>query len=168
MAFPSKVPIRVHLCSSLFREADLMDRYPMHVNTVERQIMWGDLDSLGIVFYPRYYEWIDGAAHLFFDSLGLPMDRLWQQRGLLFGLVETSCGYRRPGRYHDRIRITTSLEDLGAKTLVLRHLITQAAGDTVMVEGREKRICLDVSDPLHFKAVDLPPDIRQVLDHAKV
>jgi len=28
----------------------------MKQNIVERKIMWGDLDSLGIVFYPRYYE----------------------------------------------------------------------------------------------------------------
>jgi len=37
----------------------------MMQNVVERKIMWGDLDSLGIVFYPRYYEWIDASGHLF-------------------------------------------------------------------------------------------------------
>jgi len=139
----------------------------MHTNTVERQIMWGDLDALGIVFYPRYYEWIDGAAHLFFDRIGLAMNDLWRGRNLLFGLVETRCGYRQPGRYHDKIRITTRLGELGTKTLVLHHAITRADGDTLMIEGREKRICLDVTDPLHFKAVDLPPDILQVLENAK-
>ena len=43
----------------------------MHVHTVERRIMWGDLDSLGIVFYPRYYEWMDACGHLLFESLRL-------------------------------------------------------------------------------------------------
>jgi acyl-CoA thioesterase FadM len=37
----------------------------MKQSIVERKIAWGDLDALGIVFYPRYYEWIDAAAHHF-------------------------------------------------------------------------------------------------------
>jgi hypothetical protein len=36
-----------------------------------------------------------------------------------------------------------------------------------MVEGYEKRICLDVSDPKNFKAIDIPQDIRTVLREAK-
>ena len=43
----------------------------MKQNVIERQIMWGDLDALGIVFYPRFYEWMDAAAHLYFAALGL-------------------------------------------------------------------------------------------------
>jgi len=60
---------------------------------VERKIMWGDLDALGIVFYPRYYEWIDGCGHLFFEAAGFRQGDLWKERGLIFGLVETSCKY---------------------------------------------------------------------------
>ena len=37
----------------------------MFQNVIERQIGWGDLDPAGIVYYPRYYEWIDAAGHLF-------------------------------------------------------------------------------------------------------
>jgi len=60
-------------------------------NTVHRKIMWGDLDSLGIVFYPRYYEWIDAAGHLFFDAIGLNLGSLMNERKIQFGLIETNC-----------------------------------------------------------------------------
>jgi len=30
----------------------------------------------GIVFYPRYYEWIDACGHLFFESIGLNIGKL--------------------------------------------------------------------------------------------
>lgn len=138
----------------------------MRENTVERRIMWGDLDSLGIVFYPRYYEWIDACGHLFFDAIGLNLGQLWRRRRLQLGLVETGCRYRSPGRYDQRIRITTRIGALRSKLVHLDHRIQDAATGALMVEGMEKRICLDVSNPEQFRAVDIPPDIRALLAEA--
>lgn len=137
----------------------------MNQNVIERRIAWGDLDPLGIVFYPRYYEWIDAAGHLFFESLGLPLDALHRDRGIGFGLVETGCRYRRPGRYHQEIRILTSLSELGGRTLVLRHRIEDAAG-ALLAEGFEKRICLDVADPEDLISMPIPDDIARILGEA--
>ena len=137
-------------------------------NSVERQIMWGDLDSLGIVFYPRYYEWIDACGHLFFEALGLNIGRLWEERNILFGLVETSCRYFRPGRYHQKIRISTSIEALEKKTLTLQHDIRDVENGERMVLGLEKRICMDVARPDDLKARDIPADLFAVLDQARI
>lgn len=133
---------------------------------IRKKIMWGDLDSLGIVFYPRYYEWMDACGHLFFESIGLRLGDLWKERGLLFGLVETSCRYRRPGRYHEEIEITTTMEEMKSKTLVLRHIIRRAGTNEIMVEGYEKRVCLDCSDSGNFRAVRIPGDIARMLEKA--
>ena len=139
----------------------------MKQNVVERKIMWGDLDSLGIVFYPRYYEWIDASGHLFFDKINLNIGDLWQKRNILFGLVETSCRYLKPGRYHQSVRIVTNIDALEEKTLVFKHSIHDSTDDVLMVEGYEKRVCLDVSDPKNFRAIDIPQDIYDVLKKAK-
>ena len=138
----------------------------MEQHTVERKIMWGDLDALGIVYYPRYYEWIDAGAHLFFEALDLNSDYLWKARHILFGLVESGCRYFRPGRYHQQIRIVTGIDALTTKTIILKHRILAAADDQLMVEGTEKRICLDVSDPESFRAQDIPADIFKRLKNA--
>ncbi len=135
----------------------------MRKNIVERRIMWGDLDSLGIVFYPRYYEWIDASGHLFFEAIGLNLGDLWSKRQILFGLAETSCSYRKPGRYHQKISITTHVDVLTDKTVTLKHLIHELPTGTLLLEGYEKRICLDVSDPDNFRAIDIPNDILAVL-----
>ncbi len=132
-------------------------------NVVKRRIMWGDLDSLGIVFYPRYYEWIDGCGHLFFESIGINMNSLWKERGILFGLIETGCKYHVPGRYHDEIEIRTHLDELTNKTITLNHKIYRNDG-ILMVEGFELRVCMDVSDPQRFVAIPIPADIRKVFE----
>ncbi|MFH1242952.1 MAG: thioesterase family protein [Pseudomonadota bacterium] len=136
----------------------------MKQNVVERRIMWGDLDSLGIVFYPRYYEWMDACGHLFFEAIDLNFGDLWRDRKILFGLAETSCRYFRPARYHQRIRILTHIDSLEKKTVLLRHAIRASKDDALMVDGFEKRICLDVSDPEGFRAIDFPPDIYDLLN----
>ncbi len=140
----------------------------MKQHSVERRVMWGDLDSLGIVFYPRYYEWIDACGHLFFESIGLNQGSLWRDRGILFGLAETSCRYLLPARYHQKIRILTHIQALEAKTVLLAHPIRDAETNELMVKGLEKRICLDVSDPGRFKAMPIPEDIYERLAEAGV
>jgi YbgC/YbaW family acyl-CoA thioester hydrolase len=130
---------------------------------VERKIMWGDLDSLGIVFYPKYYEWADACAHLFFESIDLRLDELWKKRKLLFGLIETSSQYNSPGRYHESIKIITEIERLAPKTVAFKHTIVRGFSDTVMLTVREKRICMDVTDPENIRAVEIPSDLYSVM-----
>ena len=135
----------------------------MTQSIVERKIMWGDLDALGIVFYPRYYEWIDAAAHQFFEAIDLNPGWLWKERNILFGLVESSCRYYQPGRYHQKIRIITRIDEVTSKTLTLNHRILKATDEQTMVEGMEKRICLNVADPEAFQAQEIPVDILERL-----
>jgi len=137
-------------------------------NIVERRIMWGDLDALGIVFYPRYYEWFDGCAHQFFEVIGISHDHLWKAHGIVFGLAETRCRYKRAGRYHQRIKIGTQLEDLRTKTLMLRHTVTRGDNDKTMVIGVEKRVCMDASDIHNLKMATIPEKVYQVLEDALV
>lgn len=138
----------------------------MKQNIIERRIMWGDLDALGIVFYPRFYEWFDGCGHMFFESIGLPLDQLWQEQSIMFGLMETSSRYFSPGRYNDRIRIISSIEELDVRTLTLIHRVELLSDATRLVEGLEKRICMDVSNPSKFLSREIPSEIYEVLENA--
>ena len=128
--------------------------------------MWGDLDPLGIVFYPRYYEWIEASTHLFFESIGLSINALWEERLIQFGLIETSCRYSRPGRYHQQICIVTHIDALNRYTLTLKHRIHCAIDELLMVTGFERRVCMDVSDPKNIRAKSIPADIFAVLSDA--
>ena len=131
-------------------------------NKIERKITWGDLDSLCIVFYPKYYEWIDGCSHLFFEKIDLDLVQLWKKRHLIFSLVNTSCEYFSPGRYHQEIIITTHIENLEKKTVTMNHMITDKSTGTVMIRGVEKRICMNVKDMDNFNALNIPDDIYEI------
>jgi len=130
---------------------------------LEKQIGWGDLDAAGIVYYPHYYEWIDTANHLMFDAIGLNHQMLLQSRQLQFGLVESRCSYLKPGRYLDTIHVISEIEEIGKKTVTFKSRIVGAEDGSVLVEGMEKRICIDASNPKHLKAKDIPEDILAIL-----
>lgn len=138
----------------------------MTQNVVERKIMWGDLDALGIVFYPRYYEWMDACGHQFFEQLDLNLGQLWEKHGIQFGLIETSCRYHQTGRYYQKIKIVTAIEILTRKTVHLSHRIYDTQHDQLMVEGLEKRICMNVTNPKKFHAQNIPQEIYAVLQEA--
>ncbi|MGB5159368.1 acyl-CoA thioesterase [Desulfobacterium sp. N47] len=138
----------------------------MKQNIVERKIMWGDLDSMGIVFYPRYYEWIDACSHLFFESIDLNLVKLTEKMHLGFGLAESSCIYIKPGRYHQTVKIITQLEELNEKTVKLKHFIHNTLNNELMVTGLEKRICMDVSNPENLMAINIPEKIYSILKTA--
>lgn len=135
-------------------------------NKVDRKISWGDLDSLCIVFYPKYYEWIDGCSHLFFEKINLDLVKLWRERHLIFSLVKTSCEYFSPGRYHQEIVIETYIEMLEQKTVTMNHTITDRMSGKIMVRGLEKRICMNVKDLDQFNAMDIPDDIHGILKNS--
>lgn len=138
----------------------------MKVHVWERKIMWGDLDSLGIVFYPRYYEWMDASSHLFFEALGVPLAEMLRSRRIIFGLAATSCKYLSPVRYHETIQIRTFLREVNSKTLELSHLIFRVSDGKIIAEGRERRICLELIEGGEIKARNIPADIMEILRDA--
>ncbi len=135
----------------------------MKVHIWERKVMWGDLDSLGIVFYPKYYEWMDASSHLFFEALGIPLGEILKARRIIFGLTATSCRYLAPARYHERIQIRTSLKEVGSKTLELGHAISRVSDGKLLAEGSERRICIEVLEGGELRATAIPDDILEIL-----
>lgn len=138
----------------------------MFENVIERRIMWGDLDALGIVFYPRYYEWIDACAHQFFEAINIPHDQMWEKHGIVFGLAKTQCRYKQAGRYHQRINIGTRLTELSTKGLTLKHTITKKEDGSIVLIAIEKRICLDARDKHDLKIKTIPKTVYKLLEKA--
>lgn len=134
--------------------------------TIEKKILWGDMDPAGIVYYPRYYQWMDGATHQFFENNSLNLNSLMLERNIQFALAETACEYFSPGGYHQIILINTHIEQMDKHTVTLRHNITEKDDGRILVNGMEKRICLEIQAPGKMMAIEIPPDIRELLNKA--
>lgn len=128
------------------------------------RVQWGDCDPARIVFYPNYYCWMDEASQHLFESVGLGWTALrekYDAPGL--PLISTHAEYRAPGYFGDDLIVEAWVSDWGTKSLTISHRIVR--GETVLVEGYEKRIW-SKGDPIdHGKItpVAIPEDVKALL-----
>ncbi|MEO8542790.1 MAG: thioesterase family protein [Burkholderiaceae bacterium] len=128
----------------------------------EVEVMFGDCDPAGIVYFPNFARWMDGSSLNFFSQCGvLPWRELIKTRGIIgTPLLETHTRFMRPATYGERLQIHTSVQEWRAKVFIHHHVVKR--GETVLCEGQETRaFCIrHPDDPERIKAIPVPQDIR--------
>lgn len=105
----------------------------------EVDVLFGDCDPAGIVFFPNFSKWMDASSLHFFRQCGVPPWReLVKTRGIIgTPLLEINTRFIRPATYGERLQIETSVTEWRDKVFVHQHTVRR--GDTVLCEGRETR-----------------------------
>ena len=125
----------------------------------EVEIMFGDCDPAGIVFFPNYSKWMDASSQSFFLQCGVPRWReLENTRGIVgTPLLEINTKFYKPATYGDRIEVHTSVEEWRAKVFIQHHRVLR--GDVLLCEGRETRAFV-VRIEGRLKSIPVPEDIK--------
>ena len=128
----------------------------------EVQVMFGDCDPAGIVFFPNFLKWMDASSLNFFVKCGVPT---WRELVKITGvigtpLLEIHTKFSRPATYGETLQIHTSVEEWRSKVFIHRHIVKR--GDVLICEGTETRaFCQRVpGDPDRIQAIAVPPDIK--------
>ena len=128
----------------------------------EVEVMFGDCDPAGIVFFPNFSRWMDASSLNFFVKRGVPSWRdLYRTTGIIgTPLLEINTRFVSPATYGERLRVHTSIQAWRSKVFIQKHIITR--GDTLICEGTETRaFCIrHPDDPNRIKAVAVPEDIK--------
>ncbi len=77
--------------------------------SVRVQVGWGDCDPAGIVFYPRFYAWMDNVSHVLAREMGIPRESMIPPGVELLGfpVVGTQAQYVAPARMDDILEVRT-------------------------------------------------------------
>src|SRR5437764_11345755 len=107
---------------------------------VRVQVGWGDCDPAGIVFYPRFYAWMDTVSHVLAREMGIPRESMIPPGTDMYGfpVVGTQAQYLAPARMDDVLEVRTWVSRVGRSSLSLRHEIVR--DDVLLVRGREDRV----------------------------
>lgn len=128
----------------------------------EVNVMFGDCDPAGIVFYPNFAKWMDASSLNFFMQCGVPPWReLVKTTGIIGDpLLEISIKFIRPATYGETLQIHTSVDEWRGKVFVQRHVVKRGAD--LLCEGTEVRaFCVRPTDnPDGIKAIQVPEDIK--------
>ena len=113
--------------------------------SVRVQVGWGDCDPAGIVFYPRFYAWMDTVSHVLAREMGIPREAMIPPGSDMLGfpVVGTEAQYLTPARMDDILEVRTWVARVGRSSLSLRHEILRIETDgseTPIANGREDRV----------------------------
>jgi 4-hydroxybenzoyl-CoA thioesterase len=135
--------------------------------SVRVQVGWGDCDPAGIVFYPRFYAWMDTVSHVLAREMGIPRESMIPPGldMLGFPVVGTQAQYVTPARMDDILEVRTWVARVGRSSLSLRHEILRMEPDgseTMVAHGHEDRVFISHgADGL--RARELTPRMREAL-----
>ena len=128
----------------------------------EVEVMFGDCDPAGIVFFPNFSRWMDASSLNFFVKCGLlPWRELVKTRGIIgTPLLEIHTKFISTATYGERLQIHTSIAEWRDKVFIQKHLVKR--GDTLLCEGSETRaFCIrHPEDPDRIKAIAIPADVK--------
>jgi len=126
-------------------------------------IEWGDCDSAGIVFYPRYFAIFDwSTATLLAHALGMKKPQIIEHYGIAgIPMVDTRGKFYVPSSYGDEVVIESRVEKFGRSSFDVYHRLLKDAA--LGAECWETRVWVarHPDDPKRIQAVPIPDEVKE-------
>ena len=124
-----------------------------------RPVRFADCDPAGIVFFPRYFEMLNGVVEEWFSAaLGLDYAAFIGPRRTGLGPAHAEADFFRPGRHGDVLAFAVLVPRIGGSSVALEIPVTQ--GTEPVFVGRLSIVTTSLEA---HRAVPLPPDLRAAL-----
>ncbi len=111
----------------------------MLINKRSIHIEWGDCDPLGIVYFPRYFEFFDACTNALFERAGLRKQEMLEKYKIGgIPLVEARARFLAPSAFGETVVVESNITEWGKSSFSVHHRLFKA--DLLAVEGFEKRV----------------------------
>ena len=97
------------------------------------RVRWGECDMQGIVFNPRYMEFVDAAFTEYWRTIGMPYPTAFLEAGTDTFMVAANTAYRDAARFDEELDIYIRTEYLGATSFRIAFSIRR--DNAILVEG---------------------------------
>lgn len=128
--------------------------------TTTAQVRFADVDPAGIVFYPRYFEMLNGAVEDWFaQELGMNFATMHLDAHIGVPTVKLDVEFTSPSRLGDRLDITITPQRLGRTSCGIEVVFSG--------EGRERLraqvvlVCMDLN--IH-RPTEWPEGVRAAIE----
>ena len=106
------------------------------VFTTTRRVRFADCDAAGIVFFPRYFEMLNGVVEDWFAGpLEASFRELHLERRVSVPTAAVEARFIAPSRLEDDLSFALTVTKLGGASCGLRHRIT--SGDQLRFEATQ-------------------------------
>jgi acyl-CoA thioester hydrolase len=98
------------------------------------RVIYGDTDTMGIVYHANYLRWFEIGRTELFRHLGMPYREI-EARGLMLPVSEVKCKYLTPARYDDVLVIDATLNTGFRAGMQFDYAITSQDGAVIHTTG---------------------------------
>jgi 4-hydroxybenzoyl-CoA thioesterase len=128
-------------------------------------VRFGACDPVGIVYFPRYFDWFHQAMEAWFgEALGVPYHEILRTHG--FPAVHTECDYQRPCAFGDQVVVELRVGRIGRTSVRLNYRVLGPDGEAdVRATGHTVVVCFETQgSAAEMRAVALPVGVRAAME----
>jgi 4-hydroxybenzoyl-CoA thioesterase len=125
-----------------------------------RNVRFGDCDPAGIVYYPRYFDMLNGVIEDWWSDIGLSWANVLPQRGVVTPVSHLEVQFFRPSRQGDPLDIGLTVETVSRSSLRLALQVQGRGAQDLRLRARARMVCVSLQD--HVPQA-WPADIRAML-----
>jgi acyl-CoA thioester hydrolase len=130
--------------------------YPV---VVETPVAWGEMDAFGHVNNIVYFRYLETARIAYFERLDLPEFIGRDPVGPI--LAETTCRFRAPLSYPDRVSIGARVVSIGEDRFNMAYGVYSHRLDRFAAEGEGVLVCFDYR---RNRKAPVPPRLKQRIE----
>jgi acyl-CoA thioester hydrolase len=106
------------------------------------RVIYGDTDSMGIVYHANYFRCFEIGRSEMFRFLGLPYKEI-EIKGISLPVSEAHCKFISPAKYDDILIIETSVDSAVRAGVKFDYSIFDEDGQKILAKGYTKHACVD-------------------------
>ena len=127
------------------------------------QTYWADCDSVGIVYYPNFFRFVEHAEEELFRRGGMGLQQLMQKHAVWFPRVEAFSKFSKPIQLGAAIRVRLNPKIQGQKTIRYEFEIVADDSSEALAAGYVTVVCVHATA---FKSTPIPGPIRDIIENA--
>lgn len=129
--------------------------------TSENLIVWGDCDAAGIIYYPRYFYFIDSAFQALLRNAGLDNRILQERYGVRVPIVDANAKFTSPATFEDRLVIDAKIVHWGTKSFRVNY--HGSCGGVGIFDGYEVRVWAKIAAGGTISTAPIAPQFRAAI-----
>ncbi len=133
----------------------MKNKLPDYPVVVDVPVAWGEMDAFGHVNNIVYFRYFETARIAYFEKLNMPEFIGRDPIGPI--LAETSCRFRAPLSYPDRVSIGARVVSVGEDRFVMAYGVFSHRLDRLAAEGEGILVCFDYRQS---RKAPVPPALR--------
>lgn len=131
--------------------------------TTQVQVRFAHVDAAGIVFYPRYFEMLNGAIEDWLAWLGFPFSTMHLQLRMGVPTVKLECEFLAPSELGDVLTISVVPTRVGNASCTLDYVVSSNGTERLRASG--VLVCMNLDTR---KSMPWPEDLRSKMVAAVV